>query len=93
MLGRGGLAAVGKIDEIGEGVVATLKIAARYLIADICSVPIVGNGDAGDGCSSAAVSSRAASVAASVDEVAGMGVLWGKNSTEREILSARVEGM
>jgi hypothetical protein len=84
---------VGVTVEVVMGEVATLKIVTRCFIAAICSDPIVGNGDAGDGFISAAVSSRAASVAASAEEVAGMVVLWGKNSTERDILSARVEGM
>ena len=83
----------GAVGEASVGEVATSKILARCFIAAICSVPRAGNGDAGDGLSSAAVSSRAASVAASADDVAGIGVLWGKNSTEREILSARVLGM
>ena len=84
---------VGVSVDVAVGEVATLKIVARCFIAAICSVPIVGKGDDGDGLRSAAVSSRAASVAASADEVAGMVALWGKNSTERDILSARVLGM
>ena len=83
----------GATGDSGVGEVVTLKMAASCFIAAICSVPKAGNGDAGDGLSSAAVSSRAASVAASAEEVVGMGVLWGKKSTEREILSARVLGM
>ena len=89
-----GVGAVGgTIDATFVVEVATLNIAARCFIAAICSVPKDGDGDTGDGLSSAAVNSRAASVAASAEDVAGMGVLWGKNSTEREILSARVLGM
>ena len=86
---------IGVVGMVGEfvGEVATLKIAARCLIAAICSVPMVGNGDAGAGLSNAAVNPRAASVAASAEDVAGIGTLWGKNSTERDILSARVVGM
>ena len=76
---------------VGEA--ATLKITASCFIAAICSVPKNGNGDAGDGLSSAAVNSRAASVAVSADDVAGIAVAWGKNSTERDILSARVRGI
>ena len=91
--GWGRIGVVGVTVEVVDEEVATLKIAARCFIAAICSVPIVGNGDAGAGLSRAAVSSRAASVAASAEEVAGMGTLWGKNSTERDILSARVVGM
>ena len=84
---------VGVTVDGGGGVVATLNIVANCLIAAICSVPNAGNGDAGDGLRRAAVSSRAASVAASAAEVAGMTALWGKNSTEREMRSARVDGM
>ena len=77
----------------GVGEAAASKIVANCFIAAICSVPNAGNGEAGDGLSSAAVSSRAASVAASADEVAGITVLWGGNSTEREMRSERVLGM
>ena len=77
----------------GVGVVATLNIVANCLIAAICSVPNAGKGDAGDGLRRAAVSSRAASVAASADEVAGITALCGKNSTERDMRSDRVLGI
>ena len=39
----------------------------------------------------AMMSSCAAAVAASAEEVAGMMALWGKNSTEREMRSERVD--
>ena len=72
--------------------VATLKIAASCLIAAICSVLKDGHSDAGDGLSSAAVNSRAASVAVSADDVASIVVACEKKS-KREILPARVLGM
>ena len=62
--------------DVGVCEVATSNIVANCLISAICSVPNAGNGEAGDGLSSAAVSSRAASVAASADEVAGITALW-----------------
>ena len=77
----------------GVGEVATSNIMAKCLIAAIYSVPNTGNGEAGDGFSSAAVSLRAASVAALADEVAGITASCGKNSTEREMRSERVLGM
>ena len=75
------------------GVVTTPKMAARSLIAAICSVPREGNGEAGAGLLRAAMSSCAAAVAASADEVAGILAAWGKNSTEREMRLAFVLGM
>ena len=66
---------------------------ASCFIAAICSVPREGNGEAGEGLERAMISSCAAAVAASAEEVAGMTALWGKNSTEREMRSERVEGM
>ena len=83
----------GVTEDGGVGVVATSNIVAKCRIAAICSVPNAGNGEAGDGLRSAAVSSRAASVAASADEVAGITALCGKNSTERDMRSERVLGM
>ena len=75
------------------GVVTMPKMAARSLIAAICSVPRVGNGEAGAGLLRAAMSSCAAAVAASAEEVAGILASWGKNSTEREMRSAFVLGI
>jgi len=93
MVGRGDGEEEGVTVDGGVGVVATSNIVAKCLIAAICSVPNAGNGDAGDGLRSAAVSSRAASVAASADEVAGITALCGKNSTERDMRSERVLGI
>ena len=56
-------------------------------------MPREGKGEAGEGLERAMISSCAAAVAASAEEVAGMTALWGKNSTEREMRSERVEGM
>ena len=75
------------------GVVTMPKMVARSLSAAICSVPRVGNGDAGAGLLRAAMSSCAAAVAASAEEVAGILAAWGKNSTEREMRSAFVLGI
>ena len=91
--GVGGGEEEGVTEDGGVGVVVTSNIVAKCLIAAICSVPNAGNGEAGDGLRSAAVSSRAASVAASADEVAGIFALCGKNSTERDMRSERVLGM
>ena len=96
-----GVTMVGRCDGEEEGVtvdggvgeVATSNIVGKCLIAAICSVPNAGNDEASDGLSSAAVSSRAASVAASADEVASITALWGKNSTESDIRLERVLGI
>ena len=77
----------------GAGVVKTSKMVASYFIASICSVPREVKGDDGEELRRATVSSRAAAVAASTDDVAGMGVACGKNSADREILSERVLGI
>ena len=87
---RGAAIGVAFVGVIGE--VASSNIEASCLMAAICSVPNAGKGEAGEGWRSAAVSSRAASVAVSADEVAGIMALWGKNSTDREIRSERVLG-
>ena len=79
--------------EGGAGVVATSKMVASCFIASICSVPRKGKGDDGEGLRRAAVSSRAAAVAVSADDVAGMGVAYGKNSIDRKILSEHILGM
>ena len=69
------------------------KISANYRSACICVCAMGENGVAGCGFRSAAVSSAAASRAASADVVAGMLYRYGKNSTVRAIRSARVFGM
>ena len=78
---------------VDVGVVVTLKIVASCLIVAICSVPRDRKGDNGAGLRRATVSSRAAAVAASTDDVAGMGAEWWKNLTYREVLLAWVLGM
>ena len=75
------------------GVVITPKMAARSLIAAICSVPREGNREAGARLLRTAMSSCAAAVAASAEEVAGILASWGKNSTEREMHLAFVLGI
>ena len=89
------LGLVADVNTLGgcTGMVLTSKMVANCFIAFICSVPREGNGDDGDGLRRATVSSFAAAVAASADDVAGMGVACGKNSTDLEILSERVSGM
>ena len=77
----------------GAGVVAPSKMIASCFIASICSVLREGKGNNGEGLRRATMSSRAAAVAASTYDVSGMGVVCGKNSTDREILSERVLGM
>ena len=52
--------------------VITPKMVARSFIAAICSVPRDGKGEAGAGLLRAVMSSRAAAVAASAEDVAGI---------------------
>ena len=84
--------AVGLEGTLGDeaGVVMTPKIDAIFLMASIFSVPRDGNGDAGEGLESAVISSCAADVAVSAEDVAGIVVLWGGNSTDQDICSALV---
>ena len=69
---------------------ADWNISASSRRAVICPVPIVANGDAGAGFSRARTSSVAALMALSADEVCGIGVAAGKNSTVSAILMALV---
>ena len=76
------------VDGLGR-IIALSNIAANSCRAANCDGVLV-NGDFGDGCFRAAVSSLAASMAAPVDDVPGMFNLCGKNSTVRATLSRLV---
>ena len=87
---------VSNVRECSSGVVAMgagmvhWKSSASLLTARICSVPSVMNGEAGIGLRRASASMRAAVIALSVDDVAGIIMSCGKNSTVRAIRSALV---
>ena len=66
---------------------AALKIFASLRSAHICSFPRDENGDAGAGFMSALVSNRAASAALLADELRGISMSCGKDSTVRAIRS------
>ena len=58
-----------------------LNISANFASAILVSVPKCAKGEAGVGLRRMCVRSRAASMTRSWDEVAGMVIRWGKNST------------
>ena len=76
----------------GEGAVELWEqnISASWRRAASWASLMGANGVFGCGCCSAAVRSRAASMAASADDVAGMSYRYGKNSTVLAIRLARV---
>jgi len=61
------------------GVVIIPKMVARSFIAAICSVPRDGKGEFREGLLGTVISSWAAAVAASAEDVAGILVAWGGN--------------
>ena len=69
---------------------AALKISDSFRSACIWSLPSDGNGNAGDRCRSASVRNLAASAALLADDLLGMHMSCGKNSTVRAIRSALV---
>ena len=85
--GSGGGA--GMLGGLGLGV-TWRKISARAVMASACGRLSVAYGAAGAGLRRAWVRSWAASVAASADDIRGMGRTWGKNSTVSLFRSARV---
>ena len=81
---------VAPLSGVGGRAVATEKISASCCIARICSLPRVSKGEAGAGLRRASASILAASAALSDDELCGMDISCGKNSTVRAIRSALV---
>ena len=83
------IGAVSGVDGFGSGMVV-LNRSDSWRMARICLLPNERKGDAGAGCRSASASILAASAALSVDEVVGILMACGKNSTVRAMRSARV---
>jgi hypothetical protein len=81
---------IGTDPPVADGGRAALKIVASCRKASNCVPPMILNGAAGAGCIRACVSSWAAMVSISLDDVRGIVTFAGKNSTVSTILSALV---
>ena len=75
---------------VGGAAIAVANILARVWSTCICWEPISADGVAGAGCWRALVKAAAASRAAAMEDVLGIGLLCGKNSTVSATRSAAV---
>jgi hypothetical protein len=80
----------GEVEIAGGLFVWDWKMSASFRMACSCSWPSVAKGAAGEGLARASRRARAASVAASEEDVFGTGQSWGKDSTVLAMRSARV---